>query len=457
MTLRDRLSRKGAIGIGRAVAVLVGGTALGHAVTAAAMPVLTRVYTPADFGMLAVFSAVFSILTVAVCLRYEIAITLPQCNNEAINLLAVAVVTAVGVSGLIALTVLPWATVVASWLGQPDLSQYLWMLPLATLMAGVYAPLQYWLVRQRQYGTLARTRIGQSVAASGSQIGLGVIGVTPFGLLIGPLVNSLAGCIGVIRRMLRHDRAAFRDIRVHRMWEVARVHSDFPRFSTTEALANSASIQLPIMLIAALGSSAEAGHLMLAMFVVQAPMALLGNAVSQVYLSRAPEELRAGRLGCFTAQVIGELLKTGAGPLMALGIVSPLVFAPLFGEEWAPAGVMTAWLTPWFMAHFLAAPVSMALHVAGRQRLALALQLFGLALRVGAVLMASLASSNFLTEAYAVSGLVLYLAYLAIILRVTESSMSDLILAVLRAAPICTIWVASACVATLLINISSKL
>lgn len=447
MDLKDRLAGLRVGSFVRSVGVLVGGTALGHAITAGAMPILTRLYSPADFGLLATFSAVFAIAAVAVCLRYEIAIALPEAESEAAELLAVALVAAVSTSAVIAVVVVPLASNIAAWLGQADLEPFLWLLPLCTLMAGVHAALQYWLVRRRQFGSLARTRIAQSAAASGSQVAFGMVGAAPLGLLTGPVVNSAAGCVGALQRVLSQDRKCLRGINGSRMWRAARAHSNFPLYSTAEALANSASVQLPVLLIAALGSSAEAGHLMLALFVVQAPIALLGTAVSQVYLSRAPDELRAGNLGMFTAEVIGGLMRTGAGPLLCLGIVAPFVFAPVFGEAWARAGVVVAWLTPWFVVHFLTAPVSMALHVSGRQRLALLLQVMGLGLRVGAVVIAAQFAAGGLVEAYALSGFVFYAVYLLAVAMAADCRGSQLWWAVRRAVPGCAAWAAGGVVA----------
>jgi hypothetical protein len=62
----------------------------------------------------------------------------------------------------------------------------------------------------------------------------------------------------------------------------------FPVYSTWEALANSAAIHVPVILVAAVAAPDEAGYLMLAMYVLQAPMSLIGAAVGQVYLSKAP-------------------------------------------------------------------------------------------------------------------------------------------------------------------------
>ena len=62
----------------RNVAVLAGGTALGQGLAVLASPLLTRLYTPSGFGVLAAYTSIFSILLVVVALRYELAIPLPE-------------------------------------------------------------------------------------------------------------------------------------------------------------------------------------------------------------------------------------------------------------------------------------------------------------------------------------------------------------------------------------------
>jgi len=329
-------------------------------------------------------------------------------------------------------------------MGRPAVEPYLWLLPVALLLAGTYSAMQFWLVRRKRFSALARTRVVQSVAASGTQIGLGLVHVTPLGLLLGQTVNSGAACLGVLGQVMRADRNLLRSVSLARMMELARSYGRFPRFSAAEALANSASIQLPLLLIAALATGPEAGHVVLAMFVMQAPMALIGSAVSQVYLSRAADEHRAGRLAGFTATVIGGLARVGVGPLVFAGLVAPSLFEPIFGVDWQRAGVLVAWMTPWFIVHFIAAPVSMALHVTGQQPIALALQAGGLAVRTTAVAMAAALPGAFVSEAYALSGAVFYAAYLVVVVHVVGARMVEIRHELQQALLPCAAWVAGA-------------
>lgn len=452
MTLRDRWAVLARNRLVRSVGVLVGGTAFAHAITAATLPIVTRLYTPADFSVLAVFASVLSIVSVAACLRFDVAIPIPEHDGEAVNLLALALscTTVVALAIAIALLVAP-ASVIAAF-KQPGLAPWLWLLPFGVLLSGGYSALQMWFVRKKEFGSIARSRVTQSAAASATQVSMGSLHWAPVGLILGQMLNTGAGCIALGYRLVARERDTLRLVSTARMRSAFAAYDRFPKYSTFEALSNSASIQLPIILIAALAIGPEAGYLVLAMSAMQAPMGLIGTAVSQVYLSRAPEEHRAGRLNSFTASVFGALIKSGVGPLILVGLVAPDLFGFVFGTPWRRAGVLVAWMTPWFIMQFLSVPVSMALHVTGRQRAALALQMFGLALRVGAVLAAAALAANLISEAYALSGFVFYFIYLAIVLRVVDAKPAAVIREVARALPIVAGWTAAGWMLSMLIG-----
>ena len=423
----ERVTAQG--GLLRAVLVLVGGTAFAHAITALSLPILTRLYTPADFSILAVFSSLLSIVAVAACLRFDIAIPMPGRDAEAFNLLALAIGCAVAVSLVTGALLL----IAPSWLpeimGRLDLQPYLWLLPVGIFLAGAYSALQNWFVREKEFSLIARSRVAQSAASAGTQIGMAGFSVGPIGLVFGYLLNTGSACLILGFRLLRHERyrqnaEGLTSSTLKLAW---RDYSRFPKYSTWEALANSAAIQLPVIMIAALAAGPEAGYLLLAMSVIQAPMALFGTAIGQVYLSRAPEEYREGRLGSFTADILGGLMKAGVGPLLAVGILSPLVFGTVFGEGWGRAGWLVAWMTPWFIMQFLASPVSMAIHVTGHQRAVFFLQVFGLILRVSSVLVVAQFSNAPVSEAYALSGALFYFIYLWLVLRCAKCRWKELL------------------------------
>jgi O-antigen/teichoic acid export membrane protein len=400
----------------RALGLLVSGTALAHAITALSLPVLTRLYTPEQFATLAVFGALLAVLAVAAALRLELAVPLPESDEDAANVVALALTASGAVALLVLAVVLALPQRIAAWLEQPALAPHLWLLPAGVLLAGCYSTLQLWCVRKREFGLMARTRVSQAVLSNGAQIALGAAGVSAFGLLIGQVLNVGAGSVGMAQRLLRGSlpRAA---VSWPRMQAMLSRYRRFPTYSTADALCNAAGIQLPVLVIAMTAAPAEAGYLLLAVTAMQAPMALLGNAIAQVFLAEAPARHRNGELGELTARVVGGLLATGVGPIVFAGFVAPDVFALIFGAEWRRAGELVAWMTPWFALQFLVVPVATTLHVTESQRAALALQAAGLVMRMGAVLVCAALARQWLSEVYVVSGALFYALYLGVVLR----------------------------------------
>lgn len=363
------------------------GTLGGRLIALAALPLLTRLYTPDDFALLAVYLAIVSTVTVAACLRLEIAIPLAKNDDDAANLLALALTALALVTGTVLLLVLIMPDRIAYWLGQPAIKRFLWLVPLGIAFAGTYSAMQFWTTRARRFGSIARTRVGQAAAGVAVMLSLGWAGVAPLGLLLGNMLNIGSGGFSLGLQSLRNDRDKLQVASPRRMKETLRHYRRYPIYSTPEALFNMAGVQIPILLIAA-SAGAEAGFLLLAMQVMTAPMTLLGSSISQVYMSRAPEALREGALAEFTLAIMRRLLIWGIGPLIIIGGLAPTIFPLIFGEAWARAGVIIAWLVPWMAMQFVASPVSMVMFVVGRQRAMLALTTFGAVIRILAVVIA---------------------------------------------------------------------
>lgn len=413
-------------GFVKSVSLLVGGTAFAQALTVLALPVTTRLYTPHDFSVLAVYVSILTIVSSAACLRFELAIPMPEHDEDAVNLLGLALGCSALLSILAGILILVFRAEIISLVKQPALLPYLWLVPLGSWLASSYAALLYWSTRYKRFKLLASTRIAQAIGGSGTQIGLGFAGIAPFGLLLGHMISSGAGAYTLIRVAVRENRDLIRGITVGRMRHLFKRYAKFPKYATFEVLANNAGIHLPVIIIAAISSGPAAGYLLLANRAMAIPMSLIGAAVAQVYVSRAPKEHREGNLGAFTLRVISGLVKLGLGPLICLGIAAPVLFPVVFGGQWRHAGDYIAWMIPWFVMQFITSPVSMTLDVTGNQRWALALQLIGIIVRIGAVLIAARFAHEYIVEAYAVSGFVFYSIYLMLVASLAKIRLADL-------------------------------
>lgn len=404
---------------------LVSGTAVSQIITSLSLLGLARIYSPAEFGVLGVFNAIFLSVAVVACLRLDIAIALPENEGEATALLICSVIAAlfVALGAAVVIFIVIEVNAVGSLVDRVGLN--IWFLPVALFFSGLTSSLQNWMIRKRRYSKIAKTKIAQSAGGAATQICAGLAGAGPLGLIIGVLANQVSGAIVV-------SRAAYQDIwhdgqlrMIVKLRDVLIRYRKYPLFSTWEALANSFASQLPIILVSSVVSNSEVGHLMMALNVVQAPIALFGSSVGQIYLSRAAERHRAGMLSNFTKRIMVRLFLCALMMFGALALLAPWGSVYLLGEEWKRSGELVLWFAPSLIFQFTYAPISMIFHVLGRQKLALVVQMSGLVVRLGGTWIGAEYLPEKISEFYAISGAIFYGSALLIILSLVHSQTSE--------------------------------
>lgn len=119
--MRNLLSR----GMFVDIAKLTSGTAGGRVILLLAMPVVTRLYSPEDFDLLAVYAALVGMISIAACLRLEIAIPLADSDEDAATLLILSLLATATISVVLILLALVMPGLIASWLGEARITAYL--------------------------------------------------------------------------------------------------------------------------------------------------------------------------------------------------------------------------------------------------------------------------------------------------------------------------------------------
>lgn len=388
------------------VAKLSVGTLSGRLIAIIALPILTRLYSPEDFAVLATYLAILGIVSVVACLRLEIAIPLAETDDDGVNLLALALSALALLTFITTVLAIVIPELLTDWIGNPAIKPYLWLVPLGIALAGTYSAFQYWATRMKRFGHIARTRVTQSLLGSATMLSMGWLAFTPLGLLLGNAISFGSGGLGLALGFVRNDKGLLRQIRPSNMLTALRHYKRYPLFSTPEALLNAAGSKVPVLIIAS-AVGPEAGFLMLATQLMTIPMSLLGGSISQVYMSRASQALRDGRLPELTLSIMRRLALIGVPSLLLVGLLAPPLVPYVFGAEWARTGVIIAWMTPWITLQFVASPVSMVMFVTSNQLGMLGLTAFGFVIRAGMVFLAT--TQDFpMVETFAVTSAAFY-------------------------------------------------
>ena len=339
-------------GLLQATLTLLAGGALAQALPLLLGPLLTRLYTPAQFGHFTLYAAVAANLAVVACARYEYALPLATDETEARDLLALCVRV------LLAVTLLS-ALLAAGLMASGALAEAgLWAwLPLAVAAAGAAQLLTLWATRGQRSVALAAARVTQYGGAALAQAGAGLVHAGTLGLVLGPVVANAAALSLLARPAPLGGWSALWHVPRRSWLAVARRHRDFPLLNTPHAFAGALQDTLTVGLLVAVTGEVAAGFWGLALRYLKAPATLVGGAVSQALYPRLVQAQGvAARAAVRQVMLILALL---ALPLvLVLLVYGPALFAWAFGESWRGAGELARALAPYIGMHFIASPLA---------------------------------------------------------------------------------------------------
>ena len=358
-------------GLARNALIVTFGTLGAQALVIASTPLLTRLYTPSDFGVLAVFTAIVSITGAITNLRYETAIPLDEADDDAAATFVAALLTGATTTVLVALSVLLLGGKFAEAANVPGLRPLLWAIPIGTAAMALYNATNLWAVRRKDFRAVALSKFSQFAFQVAWQIGHALLAKGPAGLVIGQALGQGAGVLNFVRSFSGADRRLIRSISFADIRLALIRHHRFPLLSTPSLLLNASSKMLPAVFLAGIYGPIVAGQFGLAQRAVLAPVRLLGMSVSQAYLGAAPTLARQDRAALFRMfkSTTFHLSWMGILGMAIIAIPAPYLFALVFGEAWREAGVQLQILSVMYAGTFVIYPVGQTLAMFGRQDL----------------------------------------------------------------------------------------
>lgn len=331
-------------------ATLAGGTTLAMGLTILAEPITSRLFGPGVFGLAAIFVSGALIIARVAGLRYEMALVLPERDEDAAPLLGVCGVALLGVALLVSL--LTWGC--GEWtLGQLNASQlvpYLWVFPIHVFLLSVELPLRFWNTRHRRYKLVALGGLLLAVPVVAAQIIGGALGFRSGGNLATLRIIALTVPAAVLLWCLvRGDgRFVLRNCTAAKMKAAAARYGKFPLFDSWSILLNVTSYHVPVLLLAAYFSPSEAGLYDKAMRLLYLPSSLLGRSVGQVFLQQSAALKATGKsLAPLVEAVFRRMITFGALAFAMVAVIGPDLFGVFLGARWAEAGVYARILAPW--------------------------------------------------------------------------------------------------------------
>lgn len=337
---------------------LMGGTGTAALISIVVAPLLTRLYSPEDFGIFAVFISIASIITSIGCLRYEIAIMLPRYHYKAVQLVALCLVLCCGVSFFTLLVVIFWAENIADIFNKADLVHYLYLLPLIIFVSGATSVMTYFSNRHKRYKALSISKVANSLSSAISKYSFGYAQLGPIGLILGQIIGICLGSITIWSLSWVKLRASLPRLSAKGLFKTFLKYKNYLYFSMPAALVGALSSNLHIILFAKFYGEGNVGYIALATQILMTPLAIIGTSFSQIFYQKISLlENSLNILNLYKKSLL--ILMPVSGFIILVSFLIPdFLLTWVFGSEWQNLGNYFMPLSLFFAAQFLGSTVS---------------------------------------------------------------------------------------------------
>ena len=351
--------------------VLASGILISQIISIVFSPLLSRIYTPIDFGLLHIFLSFISILTIIATLKFEMAIPLPSDDKIAIHLVISSIIFITFFTLIIGINLYIFKPFLIKIFDLQQIANHLYLIPLGTFFAAFYLILNYWAIRKKKFNTISKTKIKQGALGIVIQIGLGLIGLKPLGLLIGSIFKRAAGFYELLKIVLQDKKLLKENFNLEKIISSIKRYKKFPLVSSQSALINTVGLNLPILLFANFYGSEKVGFFSLVLMVVNIPLTTIGISLSQVFISETSELINKDKkqLKKLYYRIVKNLFLIGFIPCLVLLIWSPKLFPVIFGEKWIISGEIAQILAIMFLIQFTVVPTSQMLTILEKQEI----------------------------------------------------------------------------------------
>ncbi|MFT4801271.1 MAG: O-antigen/teichoic acid export membrane protein [Flavobacteriaceae bacterium] len=330
------------------VLTLMTGSSIAQAIPIAISPILTRIYTPDDFGILSLFVAITAILSVFVTGQYELAVMLPKNKKSSYNLIILAYLITFFISVLVLILIILFENQLLYILGNEKLGIWLYFIPISIFLTGVYRTQTYWLTYKKKFKKLAVNNIIRGGTSAFSNISIGVYKLSSSGLIASQLLAQCLAVLLLLKESFSKDDLS--GISKIKMLAVARRYINFPKIIMFQSLFATISNNFPVLIVNHYFSLKTTGFYSFANKIIALPISLVSKSLYPVFFQEF--SVSKSRMPFFKKK-FKQINLIFAPIFVVIWFILPYLFVLVFGNEWRISGVYAQILLPLIYFKFL--------------------------------------------------------------------------------------------------------
>ncbi len=341
----------------RNVLTLMTGTTIAQAIPIAISPILTRIYTPEDFGVFTLYIAIVSLISIFATAQYDIAIVLPKSDIKAINLMALSLLICCIVVVFTILCIFLFKNILFEQIEQKELLNFIYLIPLSVLLMGIYQIFNYWSNRKKYYKIMAINRTTQSLTTASSNVLIGLLSRS--GLIIGQLIGQITSTLLLLKFVYKKDKNLLRSVKIKYINLVSIRYIKFPKVNILLSVINSFYNNSKYIIFGFIFLPNVIGQLYLVYRVLGIPSSIIGASIAEVLLQDISSTKDTNDIRAIYKRIIKTflvLLFTALLPCLIIFLYGEFIFGFVFGSNWLFAGKIASILIIGIIFEFSISP-----------------------------------------------------------------------------------------------------
>lgn len=361
------------------------------------LPLISRLYSPEDFGIYAVYYGAIAIGGPLFALQAHQRVCI--VNSSAVP----SIIVAAHFSALLLFLLTSLALTLASLLFQiGGLAPY-FLASLTSMFSASYFVTYNLMLRNEEFRMIGTRNVILAFSVPVLQIALAFVLDGYLGLILANLVSflflSIYGVFYVLRLNPRHfNRIAKVSYSILALKKSVR----FSFSITVSGVINSLAIHSPIFFVERFLGGYQAGLLAMAFKLGQFPLDALGNYIQDLFKSKIRGKSGSGAVFSSFKMMAGVTFMCYLAIAIGISFFLPFVIPDLLGDEWVPVSEMLSIVMAILLARYSVAPFSYVLLAANKLA-------FNFYWQIGLLIMSliALSSSIWLSSLNAILGVLL--------------------------------------------------
>jgi O-antigen/teichoic acid export membrane protein len=394
---------------------LLSGSAIASIISFSLWPILTRIFSPEQFGLFYIYSSIINSLHLIVTGRYEIAILLPEKDKSALHIAVGAFLIASLSCFALFIFFSLFNFQISEILNSKALSSWLYFIPGVVLLIASNQIASYWLLRNKAFKASSYIKVTQSALTGAGGTLLGTLRFSN-GLIWGDIIGKIGVLIMSILQMKRIG-FSLNQITKSDIKKELKHYNYFPRYNAIPSFLDNFTLNLPTILVNAFYNSSLSSFFNFPRQILGTPLSLISSSVSQVLFQRI--SLKKNNQESIMNDMLNVLKLLSLISIVFLFITlffSEDIFAFIFGEKWRIAGHYAKFLSVSIAIKFIVSPLSIIFPSLNAIKVGSAWQVLYFILTCVLFLCGEMSILNFMIV-YILIDLVVYLFYLYLIFR----------------------------------------